>query len=258
MKKNLNELQKYGFTVFRKVFSKEDYFPLKCFLLESFIKFGGNKFKKYNYNTFLKEPSFHRDAINLRKRNKVIFGKIYDIIQNSTAIQKFYTSKKIINIFKKINCPINKSFLYPLVLRIDVPLDERNNLDWHQDSEHENINHLYNGYNLWAPLQNTNQKNGSLILCSQSFKTRYKKNTTKRNPRDKTSSIDVSIPKKILDKFEKKQFEVNLGDVLIFNMNSIHKSGENISKNIRFTALGRIYNIQNKTFIGGKTIYIRS
>ena len=29
--KNLNELQKYGFTVFRKVFSKEDYFPLKCF-----------------------------------------------------------------------------------------------------------------------------------------------------------------------------------------------------------------------------------
>ena len=48
---------------------------------------------------------------------------------------------------------------------------------------------------------------------------------------------------------------MNLGDVLLMNMDLIHRSGENISKNFRFSSLCRYHKILSKDFNSGLNIY---
>jgi ectoine hydroxylase-related dioxygenase (phytanoyl-CoA dioxygenase family) len=98
---------------------------------------------------------------------------------------------------------------------MDPPFDDRNSLDWHQDSsyylESEDLN---NGIVCWIPMQDTNIDNGSIHLikgsnkCGQLpfVKTDGKKNTSE-NLTVNLSKVDLT-----------KEFQVNVeaGDVVFF------------------------------------------
>ena len=142
---------------------------------------------------------------------------------------------------------------------MDPPEDERNSLDWHQDSLIEEINHSYiDAYTLWVPLQNVDHHNGSCSFCIGSQYKRYKKNLTKKNPKDPFNSKSLGIPNRITKEFKSLEVPAKKGDVVAFSLNTLHKSGTNRSEKIRFTLICRVYNLNSKCYIPGKTTYIRS
>ena len=69
-------------------------------------------------------------------------------------------------------------------------------------------------------------------------------------------SDNYKLEKEYVKKFKSKIFEINIGDVLIFPMKTIHKSGKNISNNVRISGLFRYYPINKKGFTALKESYI--
>lgn len=260
MKKINSLLQKKGVEKFRNILSKKDFLLIQETILSLFEKYGGKEFKKFDSRNFLNRDQFHLKAIKLRKKNKAAFGKIYDVIQNTASIYKFFTEKKILNLIKdRLKVPVDNLIVYPCFLRMDPPDDERNSLDWHQDSLIEEINHSYiDAYTLWVPLQDVDYQNGSCSFCIGSQYKRYKKNLTKKNPKDSFSSKSLGIPDRIIKKFDSIDMPAKRGDVVAFTLNTLHKSGKNKSKKIRFTLVCRVYNLNSKCYVAGKTNYIRS
>ena len=260
MKNINNSLKIKGVEKFRNVLFKNDFKSIQEIILSLFEKYGGKEFKKFDSKNFLNNDQFHIKAIELRKKNKVAFGKFYDVIQNTALIYKFFTGKKILNLIKnKLKISSDNLIIYPCFLRMDPPADERNSLDWHQDSLIEEINHSYiDAYTLWIPLQDVDYDNGSCFFCIGSQFKRYKKNLTKKNPRDPFTSKSLGIPDRIIQKFKSIEVPAKKGDVVAFTLNTLHKSGVNRSQKIRFTLICRVYNLNSRCYIPGKTTYIRS
>ena len=72
---------------------------------------------------------------------------------------------------------------------------------------------------------------------------------------DKLYSETFSIDNKYIDAFKRNSFELKIGDILIFPMKMIHKSGKNISNQVRISGLFRYYPTNKKEFIALKERY---
>ena len=203
---------------FKKIFRKELFKILNEILIKQKITTPKNK---YDWE----HEVLNKKLILLRKRRPKIFSKIYDIIQKTVSIKKILIDSKIpklasiiLNEKNKTICEINT------ILRMDPPNDNRNSLGWHQDGSL-----IKNTFNqscvIWVPLLNINENNGAIDLLLKSHK---KKGPTRG-----------FYQNKIEKKFDLFSAQINEGDVLIINNRTIHRSGINKSKKIRFTLRSR-------------------
>jgi len=262
LKINYNKaLNKEGFLQIKSCILKSEFTEIEETILNLFIRYGGKIFRKYiKVPNVLENNNFHKDVINLRKKNKKKFGIIYDVLQNSLSLNRFFTSKNFVKkISNNINISIRNIIIYPAMVRIDVPKDKRNSLDWHQDSLIEEINQSYkDSITFWIPLSKVGNNNGSIEFCKKSHTKRFHKNIEKRDKNDPHSSINSKTPENIVNKYDKYLVNANKGDVIVFSMNTLHKSVENRSDKVRFTLIARFHDIRTKSFIPGKTKYVVS
>jgi ectoine hydroxylase-related dioxygenase (phytanoyl-CoA dioxygenase family) len=77
----------------------------------------------------------------------------------------------------------------------------------------------------------------------------------KKLRKSKFSSLQRKISEKITKKFKIKQYEMKLGDILFMNMDTLHRSGVNISNLFRMTSICRYHNTKSKDFNPGLNIY---
>ena len=181
------------------------------------------------------------------------------MVQNSAAIFNFFTSKTLLEFYKKqLGYNNNLLVIYPCVLTMNLSGDERNILTWHQDSLVEEINHSYaDATTLWALLLDATKENGCCEFCLSSHHERYPRNINKRT-NDKQSSISMDIPNYIPDKFLKKKITAKRKDIVTFSLNSLHRSDINRSNMARFTVISRIYDVYSSSYVLGKIIYKKS
>ena len=134
-------------------------------------------------------------------------------------------------------------------LRIDPPKDKRNTYGWHQDNAYYDYNiESKNGAVLWIPLIDTNKKNGTLvvkmgsensnILCSKKFKNKSEFN-----------SEQILVKPHILNKYLDKHVDMKKNDALVIHGGTFHRSGQNDSKNVRFSIIVRFNKIFSRDFI---------
>ena len=172
--KNYNHLLKRdGIVHMNSCITNRQFHDVEETILNLFVRYGGNIFKKYiNIKKPLENQNFHHDVINFRKRDKKNFGIVYDVMQNTVSINRFFTSKSLISkLSQNLNLSLSNLIVYPTMMRIDVPSDERNILDWHQDNLIEEINQSYEqSITLWIPLSKVDDNNGSIEFCLKSHK----------------------------------------------------------------------------------------
>ena len=198
---------------------------------------------------------FHKSIIKSRIKSKKKFGKIYDTIQLSMPVKKMMTSKNIMKIVEKYTQIKKENFIcFNSVIRFDPPFDNRNSVDWHYDlyPNSRKIDPVH-GISVVVALHDTKIEQGSpvFLLNSDKKKMKMQLKTTKNNKSD-----NYSLNREYINNFKQKSFHLNLGDVLIFPMKTIHKSGKNISKNMRISGLFRYYPINKKGFTALKESYI--
>ena len=76
-------------------------------------------------------------------------------------------------------------------------------------------------------------------IADGSHKEGYIKTNLKKD--DKFSSEQRTINEKVVKKYKKIQPKINKGDACIIHFNTLHKSGLNLTKKFRFTAIGRFH-----------------
>ena len=195
--------------------------------------------------------SIDEQLIYLRNSNKSKFGILFDSLQTLTINYKILTSTKVLNkIARILNVDVSSITLTDVALRLDPPIDEKNSLGWHQDSSYFRQNDKgVNGAVLWAPVTYITKEMGLLEFLKDSHKIGSLK--TKRN-----KFLKRDINSKKLQNFKKiLKYDLKLGDALIMNMDMVHRSGKNNSKQYRISLIGRYHNMSSNDFNSGLNIY---
>jgi ectoine hydroxylase-related dioxygenase (phytanoyl-CoA dioxygenase family) len=244
-------LKNKGYLIVRNVVNKKDFFEIRKSILKVSKKYTNSK----TIYKSVEDIAFHRQLISLRKKNPKKFAFFFDTLQTTVSLINFWTNKKIISVIEKImQCEKEYISATDMLLRIDSPVDERNKLDWHQDSSYFKQNNSgYNGLNCWAPLTKLKFEMGPLEFLENSHKLGCIK--VKKIRKGKFSSLQRKIPEKITKKFKIKKYEMKLGDILFMNMDTFHRSGVNNSHFFRMTSICRYHNTKSKDFNPGLNIY---
>ncbi len=189
----------------------------------------------------------HNVLINLRIKDKDRFSLIYDLMQKNICLSFFCSSNKLPNLAANFLDIKNDEMMMTSQFRMDTPSDKRNIYDWHQDSAYDKLNSIpSNGVILWMPMINTNKKNGTIIIKPQS---QNEKNVYKIKQKwKKFVSPQLTVPNSYLKKYKSKDISVKTGDCLAMYPNLFHKSGNNTSRQIRFTILARFNKILTRDF----------
>ena len=252
IKKHRNFLKKNGYLVVTNILNKKDLENIEKLILNTakiYINFNKKKISG------LDDPYFNKELIKLRKKSKKKFAYFFDTLQTSIASYQLWTNTKIMKIVKKIMaCEIDTISATDLLVRIDSPIDIRNKLEWHQDSAYFRQNNKgYNGLNCWTPLTKLTFNMGPLEFLEKSHKLGLVK--VKKERPGKFRSLQRKIDPKLIKNLEIKKFELNLGDFIFLNMDTVHRSGENTSKIFRMSSICRYHKTNSKDFNPGLNIY---
>ena len=155
-KENKNFFNSQGYIFLKNTIDKKVVFKIKDVIFQNL---------KFQLNKNIQKKDFQKNLRLLRK-NKKKFGQFFDSLQTIGLGYSLITNVKIIDLVSKLlNAQKNSLTFTDISLRLDPPLDNRNSLDWHQDSSYfRQSSNGKNGLVLWIPLEKVNFKNGPLEL----------------------------------------------------------------------------------------------
>ncbi len=173
-------------------------------------------------------------------------AQIYDttaqIPEFLRIISKKETSDVINGLLEKESS--NPLYTYTCRCRIDMPSDTRRTYGWHQEVFYTIPKS--NFLQTWAPLiRNTTIQNGTIEVCPGSQKEGIADQSWNEIPGRATQII---VEDRLVEKYPQISCEMQLGQLLIFSSRLFHRSGQNSSKETRFSLVGMYHDISNPTF----------
>ena len=249
-KKYISFYKKHGYLLIKNSLSKILFKNIQKSIISNLYK----NTKKKVYKP-LDSYELNKHLRILRKKSPKKFSYFFDTLQTSTALNNFWTNKETLKIIEILmGCEKSNISATDLLLRVDSPIDVRNKLDWHQDSAYFKQNKSgYNGVNCWASLTKLTSEMGPLEFLENSHRLGCLK--VKKSRGLNYSSLQRKISKKITNKFKIKKFEMSQGDLLVMNMDMIHRSGANFSQIFRISTICRYHNMMSDDFQPGLNIY---
>ena len=247
LKKNLKEFDKEGLAKFENVIDQEIINTCQETTLTLFKRFSKSEFSKF-INISFDNEDFNKEIINFKKIDKVSFGKVYDTLQSSLCLKAIATSPLLVDLASKfLKIKSSSLMVRSTNLRIDVPEDKRNIVNWHFDAFSPNdSNHIpLGGLTMVIPFTKFSLENGCPEFCLGSHKKHPKQNIKKT--KDNNSEV-YSIDYSYLKNYKKIRLTANPRDLIIFPMTAVHRSGFNISKEVRVCALIRYYSYEHESF----------
>ena len=185
---------------------------------------------------------FDQKLATFRERDRSTFGALYDSAQNNIATVRMLLSEDAIQACADAlaESPENLS-CSGLLLRMDPPHDKRNVLEWHQDRAFfpQNFDGS-NGVVLTILMSDTDENMGALEICPRSHTEKYHPPKLEEK-KDYTTSEQRTIDADLVKKYPTVNAVGALGDAYLLHMNTFHRSGENQSARIRFSAIMRFH-----------------
>lgn len=192
------------------------------------------------------KPEFISEAIKLlESEDHKWVASIYDTSAMLPSFLNIVTNPRTLNVISNllgINTP-----LYPYTnrIRIDAPSDNRRTYGWHQETFYTIPRSSF--VQTWAPLiYNTRVENGTISVADGSHIEGIPQQTWTEKPGGATQ---ILIPNEIVDKYKEIPIEMNIGELLFFSGRLAHKSGNNISSQVRFSLVGMYHDISSEGFI---------
>lgn len=172
-------------------------------------------------NIFLKNKL---KLINLSDIDKKIITGHYPLKFRLKIFKKLITERKLMNKLKKI-LNTKKIYIYiPTMSRYALPNCKLSLTPWHDDSSYNP--HFKKFVTVWIPLIPINKRIGGICFL----------NDSQVKAKNETKKKEVFFSKyKLSKKPSVRHYECNIGDALIFNNRTIHKSVLNKSKIIRYS-----------------------
>ena len=217
-----NDYNKQGFVSIKNYINKKDLIEVK----NDIDKFCKSFYKKKNFLSLLG---------HLEKTNKI---KLHILHQQISLINSFRILNSNLSKFNKIIFPKRNILYISDGLLLGLSNDKRLTYEFHQETNY--MKGFDDILNIHYPIfYKSNLKNGSMsaLLGSHKMgKLEFKKSRISDN------SYTNLIPKNInniMKKYEEVLFELDVGDVVFFNKDLIHKSNFNYSSKPRPVGIGR-------------------
>ena len=221
-----SDLEKYGWVNIKNGISK-----ISIKKLEKEFNEISNRFCGYKFETAIKK---------LNKENKDKLHELCNIVQKS--IPHIMMINKFDDILKKITKKKNLAINLGQFILPGPPNDKRLVYNFHQESNYYK-NYKKTIHFHFPIFNNANLKNGAMSALSKTHKlNRIQENNIQKKIKGFLSIIPKNI-KKLTKDFEHVVFNVNVGDLLIFDGNLIHKSNTNLSNNCRIISVHRMAQI---------------
>lgn len=189
--------------------------------------------------------------IELNLINGNIGAFLNDTLNACPEMYRLQNSKLIINLAKDIlNINDNAILGNNYRLRVQIPgCDNISNLPWHQDSHYNNFYKENNSVVIWVSITDIYEEMGPIVLKKGSHK--LGKLPIKEYVRPNNQKIFTVDNKYITSEaYNDTSVTTKSGDLMLIDMNVIHRSGFNKSKNkIKFSAQGRYHNCSASGFL---------
>jgi ectoine hydroxylase-related dioxygenase (phytanoyl-CoA dioxygenase family) len=201
-------------------------------------------------------PDLHEGLLELRQRDPVAFGAMYDTVQTSVCLQAIFAAPSVVDAAASALGEAATGLTSTgHMLRMDVPRDSRNALTWHQDSAHYPQNRSgAHGLVALVPLVDVGPHNGMIVVLPGSHRDGR---VDHANP-DKdgySGSLQFDISQEVIDRYDAVTLEASAGDLVLCHMDLVHRSGTNESQGIRFVSGARYHRALTDDFVPGRLIY---
>ena len=239
----------------KKNFQENGYILIKAAIKKSLI----NNFKKSFFNilnnqgNFDLKNDFHstellKKLIILRKKDERKIHGLFRTTKLCSAFNNLFYNDELQKLAASfLNIDVNTLIISEFQFRIDEPKDKLFTLDWHQDASYYNQDKGgFNSIVLNICVQDCCAEMGSPQLIKGS----HKKGQIgmKKFFKKKSNTLQYNTNKKFIKTENLSVVEPKIGDVVIYDMNLVHRSGLNTSKKARFSVLARAFNPLVSTF----------
>jgi hypothetical protein len=203
-----------------------------------------------NESDLPKEEILNKVLIDLKRKNPSSSSWIYQSIQYSWALKKFFIDINITSFVSEllnVNDPKNLGVVSP-AFRFDIPGDNRNIRTWHQDGNYflENSrgeDHLV----VWIPMNEAHRDNGTVIIAPGSHK--IGKQGANHAKAEGFKSEQYTASEDQYKNYEHVYIEADKGDIAFINMDLLHSSGTNVTTDeVRYTAQIRFNQIDKEDY----------
>lgn len=242
-----NDFKNNGYIILKNFFTKtelNDFQESLVKLIKINLEKASKKYSDIDINNF-DGKELDEGIIKLEETDTNFIADIYDIIPTMPSFMRLTAKQELSEL---INTIFEREKNFPLYTftnrcRIDPPLITRKSTKWHQEIFYTIPKS--NFVQIWGPLiRDITKKNGGIEICLES----HREGIAKQSCDSKLDPNRFIIDNDIIDKYEKITIELNLGDLMIFNPNLFHRSGSNISNEVRYTNIGMFHNVEFPTF----------
>ncbi len=252
-----------GYVVVNDAFSKEDLQAFKA-SLNGLIKLAIEKAERCNLN--LELPTLEvgneldQGVIALDRLNPEYVSFIQRTVSRSAEFLKFCSNVYITQLLKVLldMPPDLPLYLTSNGVVFTNPEKENRNranfeIDWHLDTFFTIPKSRF--IQIWAPLYHDATENiGTLMVCPGSNKIDPCQRKQKFNP-DSGYNNQYYLEPQEIKPYQPRSIELKLGQLLIFDGRTIHRSGQNISNHVRCTLLGLAHHTGKDEFVPLTALY---
>ena len=219
----------------KKFYDECGWVVLKNYVKRSEIKDIQTSLDSFFYKNIKK--NFLNSLVYLNKKNKKKLHKLHMQSSNLTSIKRVCTRLSEI---QKILLGKKDILVYEIstTYALSLPKDKRLVYDYHQESNY--MKKYGDILNIHFPIfHQSNFENGSMSALSKSHKLDNLNYNYKRKSNNSYTDMIPKNIKEIVKNYEEVLFELNVGDVVFFHKDLIHKSNFNSTKNCRPVGIGR-------------------
>jgi len=255
----------------QKAFNKDGYVVLKNFFTNTpvFIDCQQNilsilshrlKIKKNAQSRISKRRRYlDKQLVKSYKENTAHVSFAYDVLSNSPEVYNLLCDKKLLTVINQLllkSSGSSNAIVNNVNCRIDLPGKSwSENLPWHQDWPYNNPLYIVNNSLVaWVSIFGADDELGSIRLLKKTHQLGELQHEKVRMPGQskRKDPFCYKVSDKVIKKHRKSTIitQCEPGDVLLFDINLIHASGINKTKNrIRWSAQARYHNAFYKEFM---------
>lgn len=236
-----NLIKKYneeGFIILKQFFNKEEIFNI----LTQAQNIYKTQMIKYSYinNYDINNDEFENNLIKLFNENFEVFLNCGKQCQHIIDLWKLSLDSRILNIIKILGVENPIVSTRPVLFsnsKYISKTDINHTVPPHQDwaSMQGSINSII----CWIPLIDINQELGAIAFVPKS----HKLGLLSKNKKENFGLVDCFNDDEFIS------FNVEQGDIVLFSAFLVHKSGNNITRNIRWSTHFRYNDLNEKSFI---------
>ena len=172
----------------------------------------------------------------------------YDVCSQLASFLRIVSNQRISTAVSRLMPGSGPLYCFTNRCLVAPPHDDRRAYGWHQEVFYTIPDSRF--VQTWAPFfEPSTRENGTIEVCVGSHRAGVPKQSWIDQPGRATQII---VDQDVVDQYEQRAIEMQVGDLLLFDGRLFHRSGQNTSTRTRYSLVGMYHDTEHPGFRGPK------